>query len=100
MSGTYRAIGGCAMMVRDVVMAAVMLGAASAAVGASQGSGDTVCKPAGKLVTLAALPEASGLAIGKGSGARLWMHNDSGAPELIAVDTAGTVTGRVALNGA
>src|SRR5688572_6512246 len=88
------------MSVREMVMAGVMLAGASAAVSASQGSAEAVCKPAGKMVTLDALPEASGLAIGKGSGARLWMHNDSGAPELIAVDAAGKVTGRVVLNGA
>jgi hypothetical protein len=67
---------------------------------ASQGAGGGVCKPSGSVVTLAALPEASGLAIGKGSTTRLWMHNDSGAPELIAVDAAGNITGRVVLSGA
>lgn len=88
------------MSVREMVMAGVMLAGASAAVGASQGSAEAVCKPAGKMMTLEALPEASGLAIGKGAGARLWMHNDSGAPELIAVDATGKISGRVVLNGA
>jgi hypothetical protein len=66
--------------------------------GASQGSDAAVCKPSGSLVHLPPLPEASGLAIGRS--ARLWMHNDSGAAELIAVDTEGAVAGRLTLDGA
>ena len=84
---------------RECVAGVMFLAVGGMVAHASQGSG-AVCKPTGSLVTLSALPEASGLAIGKGTGGRLWMHNDSGAPELIAVDAAGTVTGRVVLNGA
>jgi hypothetical protein len=79
------------------VVAMSLLWSASAA--AAQGSDAAVCRPASPLVTLAPLPEASGLAIGR-SPARLWMHNDSGAPELIAVDPGGTIAGRVTLTGA
>jgi hypothetical protein len=89
MAGLRACVAGVMLLVGGVMVAH-----------ASQGSGGDVCKPAGSLMTLSALPEASGLAIGKGSGARLWMHNDSGAPELIAVDASGKVTGRVVLNGA
>jgi hypothetical protein len=50
----------------------------------AQGSSAAVCKAQRPPVALPALPEASGLALGANS--LLWMHNDSGAPELIAVE--------------
>jgi hypothetical protein len=80
---------------RGIGAAAMLL--AGAAVAAAQDS-NAVCKAEGRMVTLTALPEASGLAMGRGS--RLWMHNDSGAPELIAVDPRGQVAGKVTLTGA
>ncbi len=79
-----------------VVMALVVSGSAAAA--AAQEAKDAVCKAETALASLPELPEASGLA--RGSGSRLWMHNDSGAPELFAVDPKGSVVGRVTLNGA
>ena len=88
------------MRVRAMMITAALVGSASAAVEASQGSGEAVCKAAGSLMTLAALPEASGLAAGQSTAGRLWMLNDSGAPELIAVDLAGKVAGRVSVSGA
>jgi hypothetical protein len=82
---------------REVIVSVVLVGGGAAVV-AAQGSNGGVCKPESALVTIAALPEASGLAFGRGT--RLWMHNDSGAPELIAVDAKGTVAGRLTLNDA
>ena len=79
-----------------VVMALVVSGSAAAA--AAQEAKDAVCKAETALASLPELPEASGLA--RGSGSRLWMHNDSGAAELFAVDPKGSVVGRVTLNGA
>ena len=80
---------------------ALILSTALASVGVvtdtSQGSSASVCKPVGSLMTLPPLPEASGLAIG--TAGKLWMHNDSGAPELIAVDANGAVTGKLTLSG-
>ena len=49
---------------------------------------------------LPGLPEASGLAIGRRGPDRLWTHNDSGAPELVALDRAGRVVARVTVTGA
>jgi hypothetical protein len=49
-------------------------------------------------VALAGLSEASGIAIGSAN--RLWMHNDSGAPVLYAVDVNGKAAGRITLSGA
>jgi hypothetical protein len=59
-----------------------------------------MCKPSGALMRLAGLPEASGLATSRGMAGRLWAHNDSGKPELIAFDSKGNVTGHVAIAGA
>src|SRR5687767_14897247 len=58
------------------------------------------CKPAGSMMRLADLPEASGLVASRTTHGRLWAHNDSGKPEIVALDTKGTVTGRVSIAGA
>lgn len=55
---------------------------------------------AGPVTTIAELPEASGLAVGRRVPGRLWSHNDSGAPVVHALDAQGTVTGAVHLTGA
>lgn len=68
-----------------------------AAVPAKQGG---TCRPAGPLVELPGLTEASGLAASRRVQGRLWVHNDSGNPVLHALDTRGAVTGRVRLRGA
>ena len=59
-----------------------------------------VCQLAGSIMRIADLPEASGLAVSLNTPGRLWAHNDSGKPEIFAVDTKGRVTGRVLLSGA
>ena len=46
------------------------------------------------------LPEASGLAVSRAIPGRLWAHNDSGKPQIFALDANGKVTGRVSLSGA
>jgi hypothetical protein len=58
------------------------------------------CKPAGSLARLAGLPEASGLAVSRAVPGRLWTHNDSGAPVLVALDAGGKSMGQVSLSGA
>ena len=58
------------------------------------------CTPAGSLVQVPGLSEASGLAVSRRTPGRLWTHNDSGQPVLVALDTRGTVTGRVRVSGA
>lgn len=83
---------------REVFVSVVIVGGGAAAA-AAQGNTGGVCKPESALVTISALPEASGLALGRRT-TRLWMHNDSGAPELIAVDPKGAVAGRLTLSGA
>jgi hypothetical protein len=59
-----------------------------------------ICKPSGSLMRLAGLSEASGLAASRATPGHWWSHNDSGKPELIAFDSRGNVTGRVAITGA
>lgn len=63
-------------------------------------AGAATCQPAGALVRIAALPEGSGVALSRRTPGRLWTHNDSGKPELIALDTNGAVVGRIQVTGA
>ena len=58
------------------------------------------CAPAGSLVQLPGLPEASGLAASLRTPGRLWTHNDSGQPVIAAIDGSGAVTGQVRVTGA
>jgi hypothetical protein len=57
------------------------------------------CQSAGPIVRIPELPEASGVAVSRRSPGRLWAHNDSGEVVLIALDTRGSVTGRVRVSG-
>ena len=57
------------------------------------------CQFAAPLVRIAELPEASGIAISRRSPGRLWAHNDSGEPALVALDTQGSVSARIRLTG-
>ena len=56
------------------------------------------CHASGPLVRMPDLPEASGVAVSRRSPGRLWAHNDSG-DVLVALDTRGSVTGRVSVSG-
>jgi hypothetical protein len=58
------------------------------------------CTPAGTQARVAELPEGSGLAASRQTPGRFWSHNDSGAPELFALDSNGRVVGRVRMTGA
>lgn len=58
------------------------------------------CTLSGPLVRIEALPEGSGLAASRRVPGRLWSHNDSSEPMLVALDTHGTVSGTVRLAGA
>lgn len=58
------------------------------------------CRPAGELMPLPGLSEASGLAVSRATPGRLWSHNDSGNPVIFAIDPTGRVTGQVTITGA
>lgn len=58
------------------------------------------CKQVGAMAPLPGLPEASGVAVSLRNPGVLWTLNDSGDPELIAVDSNGTMKGRVRVSGA
>lgn len=82
------------------LMVTLMLSALAASTVTADASQGDVCRPSGPLVALADLPEASGLAIGRNASARLWLHNDSGAPQLLAVEASGKPAGRLTIGGA
>jgi hypothetical protein len=58
------------------------------------------CSATGALVQLPGISEASGLAVSRRVPGRLWTHNDSGQPVLVALDSKGTVAGRISVSGA
>ena len=87
-----------AVVMCATVMAAVLAGPFAWAM---QGSpSPAACRAAGPIMRIGALPEASGLAASRVTPGRLWAHNDSGKPEIIALDAKGQVAGRVSLSGA
>ena len=69
-------------------------------VSAQQPDATAQCRPAGALVTIPELPEASGVAVSRRIPGRLWSHNDSGQPILTALDAHGRVTGQLRITGA
>jgi hypothetical protein len=58
------------------------------------------CNAAGSLAQLPGVSEASGLALSRRVPGRLWTHNDSGQPVLVALDSTGFVAGRIQVSGA
>jgi hypothetical protein len=83
-----------------VTCAVIAAGMPATAWRASQADLAPACKPAGSMMRLAGLPEASGLVASRLTPGRLWAHNDSGKPEIFAIDAKGTVTGSVSISGA
>jgi len=63
-------------------------------------SAESPCSPATELVHIGGVPEASGVVASRHTPGLLWTHNDSGEPLLYAIDTSGTVKGRVEVTGA
>jgi hypothetical protein len=58
------------------------------------------CRPAGALMRLKEIPEASGVATSHRNSGIVWALNDSGDPVINAIDANGKVTGRVRITGA
>lgn len=58
------------------------------------------CQVTGTLVRIPELHEGSGLAASRRTPGRLWTHNDSGQPVLVALDSQGVVAGQVRVSGA
>ncbi len=89
--------------VRRAMVALTTMTMVAAGVGGragAQSASAPACKPAGSLMRLAGLPEASGLVVSRATPGRLWAHNDSGTAEIFALDARGKVAGRVAVSGA
>ena len=80
-----------------IVISLVSVGAFSTGAAHQQG---LRCESKGPLVTVPALPEGSGVALSRRSPGRLWSHNDSGGPVLVALDATGAVAGSVRVEGA
>jgi hypothetical protein len=57
------------------------------------------CDAGGPTAVLRELPEASGLARAARHPQMFWSHNDSGAPEIFAIGSDGSVRGRVRVSG-
>jgi hypothetical protein len=86
---------------RWVIYGSMALLASSCAPEATRAQDDAApCRPTGPLVLVPGLSEASGLAVSRRVPGRLWTHNDSGAPVVVAMDAHGSVQGRVRLTGA
>lgn len=83
-----------------VVCAVITTGMPATAWPAFQADSAPTCKSAGSMRRLADVPEASGLVASRVTPGRLWAHNDSGKPEIFALDAKGAVTGRVSVAGA
>jgi hypothetical protein len=64
------------------------------------GSKAPSCEPAGSLIRVPELPEGSGVAASRRTPGLFWAHNDSGQPVLVALDSKGTVRGRIRITGA
>jgi glucose/arabinose dehydrogenase len=85
---------------RGSITAAIATVALLAPIGAAADDAGMACQASSGLVRLAELPEASGVAISRTTAGRLWVHNDSGAPVLYAVDAAGKVSAKVTVSNA
>jgi hypothetical protein len=69
-------------------------------VSAQASAAHAVCRIDGNVARLAAVPEASGIAVSRRTPGRFWSHNDSGQPVLFAFDADGTAVRRVTVTGA
>ena len=58
------------------------------------------CRVVAERAAIAETPEASGVAASRRTPGRLWVHNDSGDPILVAIDVRGRVQQRVHVAGA
>jgi uncharacterized protein YjiK len=76
------------------------VGSDSALSRAAQSAPEMTCQAEGSLKRVSGVPEASGLVASRSTPGRLWVHNDSGKPEIFALDANGKVTGTIAVTGA
>ena len=86
----------------DVARSAVitaLISLSGASVSLAQAPAAPQCQPSGPLVRISELSEGSGVAVSRRTPGRLWAHNDSGQPVLIALDAQGALTGRVRVSG-
>jgi hypothetical protein len=83
----------------SVVIGLCTIPAADAAAAQRNDAAPSSCTPSAALTRVAELPEGSGAAASRSAPGRIWVHNDSGKPILMALDESGAVAGRVAIAG-
>jgi Esterase-like activity of phytase len=89
------------MSARTIAMMALLAACVPAVHVLQAQAADTLqCRPAGELVRVEDIAEASGIAASRRNPGTFWAINDSGQPVIFALDAKGTVTGRVRLTGA
>jgi hypothetical protein len=86
--------------VNALLVVLIMLSAVGTAEAQNHSANTPACQAPSALARVPELPEGSGIAASKRSPGHFWSHNDSGEPELIALDAKGTVVGRVRVPGA
>ena len=88
------------MVVRTLTTIAMLATAPASQPPERQTTAPPQCHPAGSVMRLKELPDASGVAASRRHPGIVWALNDSGDPVIYAIDANGTVTGRVRLTGA
>jgi hypothetical protein len=88
--------GPTAHVIRSATIGAVLLATSAA----QEARRQPTCTPSGPLIRVAGLPEGSGVAASRRVSGRVWAHNDSGEPVLVALNSRGAVVGRVRVSGA
>jgi hypothetical protein len=96
-SAHFRATALCIVLAGVAAMPALDSATARAS---GQSAAALPCSVDGKLVRIAQVPAASGIAVSRTVSGRLWTHNDSGPPVLFMLDPRGSVTGQIRLSGA
>jgi hypothetical protein len=86
------------LILPSVGLLLVAIGVADAAQRAASNPA-AACAPTGAVVRMPDLAEASGIAASRRTPGRLWTHNDSGDPVLVALDQKGGIAGRVKVAG-
>jgi hypothetical protein len=83
---------------RSVPGIALSVAVALTSTGGSKAAGP--CHAGGEPAAIVEAPEASGVAVSRQIPGRLWVHNDSGDPVLLAIDVRGRLQQRVRVAGA
>jgi hypothetical protein len=84
---------------KKLIYSVLMMMVSAGSVSGQRADATARCQPDGAAVRVPELPEGSGVAVSRRHPGRIWAHNDSGQPVLIALNDRGAVVGRVRLTG-